>query len=151
LLVNDIRAGVIASERSGSNRSVAPLVTLRQRSCVAASHSNASSHFLDDWHFKSCRSMGSHDMRPREKLVPGGILEPFSGKVKQLVINMDNGPECNGRQSQFLYRMTVFADMTGLDIRLIYYPPPDFIHELKKYARKANKIKGHFSFCFCSA
>lgn len=96
-----------------------------------------------------------HDMRPKEKLVPGGILEPVSGKsflffgtsnktsdflvdglllwweerkqdlfhVKQLVINMDNGPECNGHRSQFLYRISEFADLTGLVIRLIYYPP----------------------------
>jgi len=109
-----------------------------------------------------------HDMRPREKLFPGGILEPVSGKsflffgssnktsdflvdglelwweerksslshVKQLVINMDNGPECNGRRSQFLYRMTVFADMTGLDIRLIYYPP---------YHSKYNSIERYWA------
>jgi hypothetical protein len=109
-----------------------------------------------------------HDMRPREKLVSGGILEPVSGKsflffgssnktsdflvdglelwweerksslshVKQLVINMDNGPECNGRRSQFLYRMTVFADMAGLDIRLIYYPP---------YHSKYNSIERYWA------
>ena len=96
-----------------------------------------------------------HDMCMKEKLVPGGILEPVSGKsflffgtnyktsdfmadglllwwqhgrpelcgLKQLVINLDNGPECNGRRSQFLLRMTEFADMTGLCVRVIYYPP----------------------------
>jgi hypothetical protein len=96
-----------------------------------------------------------HDMRPKEKLVPGGILEPMSGKsfiffgnsnktsdflvdglllwweerkhdlahVEQLMINMDNGPECSGHRSQFLYRISEFADLTGLAIRLIYYPP----------------------------
>ena len=96
-----------------------------------------------------------HDMCMKEKLVPGGILEPVSGKsflffgtnyktsdfiadglllwwqhrrfnlqgLKQLVINLDNGPECNGRRSQFLLRMTEFADMTGLCVRLVYYPP----------------------------
>ena len=96
-----------------------------------------------------------HDMRPKEKLVPGGILEPVIGKaflfftdsnktsdfmvdglllwwkarkrnlaaVKQLVINMDNGPECNGHRSQFLLRMVGFADTTGLVVRIIYYPP----------------------------
>jgi len=109
-----------------------------------------------------------HDMRPREKLVPGGILEPVSGNsflffgrsnktsdflvdglelwwqerksslshLKQLVINMDNGPECNGRRSQLLYRMTAFADMTGLDIRLIYYPP---------YHSKYNSIERYWA------
>lgn len=96
-----------------------------------------------------------HDMMPKKKLVPGGILEPITGKsflffgtnyktsdflvdglllwwesrkqqlphVKQLVVNMDNGPECNGHRSQFLLRMAEFADITGLAIRLIYYPP----------------------------
>ena len=91
----------------------------------------------------------------KEKLVPGGLLEPVSGQsflffgtnyktsdfmvdglllwwqhrkselpgIKQLVINLDNGPECNGRRSQFLLRMTEFADLTGLCVRLVYYPP----------------------------
>ena len=96
-----------------------------------------------------------HDMCMKEKLVPGGILEPVGGEsslffgtnnktsdfmadglflwwerrepelqgIKRLVINLDNGPECNGRRSQFLKRMTEFADLTGLCIRLVYYPP----------------------------
>jgi len=96
-----------------------------------------------------------HDMRPKEKLVPGGILEPVSGRsflfftgsnktsdfladglllwwrercdqlahLKRLVINMDNGPECSGRRTQFLRRMVEFSDFTGLEIHLVYYPP----------------------------
>lgn len=96
-----------------------------------------------------------HDMRPREKLAPGGILESVIGRVflffgnsnktsdflvdglllwwkkrkqhirnvKRLVINIDNGPECSGRRSQFLQRMVEFADMTGLEIHIVYYPP----------------------------
>ena len=91
-------------------------------------------------------------MGMKEKLIPGGILEPVSGKsflffgnryktsdfmadgllvwwqhrrpelggIQQIVINLDNGPECNGRRSQFLLRMTEFADMTGLCVRLVY-------------------------------
>jgi len=91
----------------------------------------------------------------KEKLVPGGILEPVSGKsflffgtsyktsdfmadgiflwweerkeklgeLKHLVVNLDNGPECSGRRSQFLLRMVEFADVTGLKVRLVYYPP----------------------------
>lgn len=43
--------------------------------------------------------------------------------VNRLVINMDNGPECNGRRSRFLQRMVDFADHSGLEIRLAYYPP----------------------------
>lgn len=45
------------------------------------------------------------------------------GNVNRLVINMDNGPECSGRRTRFLQRMVEFADTTGLEIRLIYYPP----------------------------
>ena len=96
-------------------------------------------------------------MYTKEKLVPGGILEPVTGKafifytdsnktsdfmvdglllwwnenkdkqhfstVTNLVVNMDNGPECSGRSSQFLLRMAEFADMTQLTVRLTYYPP----------------------------
>jgi transposase len=96
-----------------------------------------------------------HDMRPKEKLVPGGILEMVSGRsflfftssyktsdfmvdglllwwnerkqelpgLKRIVINIDNGPECSGRRSQFLKRMVEFSDITGLTVRMIYYPP----------------------------
>jgi hypothetical protein len=96
-----------------------------------------------------------HDMQPKEKLVPGGILEPVSGRsflfftgsyktsdfmvdglllwwnerkqelsdLKCLVINLDNGPECSGRRSQFLKRLVEFSDITGLTVRMIYYPP----------------------------
>lgn len=96
-----------------------------------------------------------HDLYPKVKLVPGGILEPVTGRsflffgthyktsdfivdgimrwweerrqdlsgLKQLVINLDNGPECNGHRSQFLLRMTEFAARTGLRVRLVYYPP----------------------------
>lgn len=96
-----------------------------------------------------------HDMQAKQKLIPGGILEPLSGKaflfftesfktsdfmvdglmlwwnerkedlahVNRLVINMDNGPECSGRRTQFLNRITEFVDETGLIVRLVYYPP----------------------------
>jgi len=43
--------------------------------------------------------------------------------AKRLTINLDNGPECSGRRSQFLQRMVEFADATGLDVHLAYYPP----------------------------
>ena len=36
---------------------------------------------------------------------------------------MDNGPECSGRRSQFLKRMVESSDITGLTVRMIYYPP----------------------------
>jgi hypothetical protein len=109
-----------------------------------------------------------HDMCPKEKLVPGGILEPVTGRsflffgtsyktsdfivdglhlwweerktelcdLKQLVINMDNGPECSGRRTQFLHRLTEFSDMTGLCVRIIYYPP---------YHSKYNSIERYWA------
>ena len=43
--------------------------------------------------------------------------------LKELVINADNGPESNGKRSQFLARLVDFADATGLRIHLVYYPP----------------------------
>ena len=96
-----------------------------------------------------------HDMRPKEKLVPGGILEigsntaflffssggnssdflgdgleawweqrkDFFPKIKRLVINLDNGPDCSGHRTQFLKRVVDFSDATGLEVNLAYYPP----------------------------
>ena len=109
-----------------------------------------------------------HDMYTKEKLVPGGVLEPVTGKsfvffgtnnktsdflvdglelwweerkkelshLKRLVINADNGPECSGHRSQFLLRMTEFADTTGLCIRIVYYPP---------YHSKYNSIERYWA------
>jgi transposase len=39
------------------------------------------------------------------------------------VIYLDNGPKNSGRRTQFLKRMVQFADWSGLEIRLVYYPP----------------------------
>ncbi|RJS72931.1 hypothetical protein CW714_03930 [Methanophagales archaeon] len=41
----------------------------------------------------------------------------------ELVINLDNGPHINSHRTQFIKRMTEFADNMGLKIRLVYYPP----------------------------
>ena len=43
--------------------------------------------------------------------------------VKRLVIYLDNGPKNSGTRTQFLKRMVQFADWSGLEIRLVYYPP----------------------------
>lgn len=50
-------------------------------------------------------------------------VQPGLGHVKRLVIYLDNGPKNSGRRTQFLKRMVQFADWTGLEIRLVYYPP----------------------------
>jgi len=96
-----------------------------------------------------------HDMRPKEKLVPLGILEVLGGlltiifgtsretsdflvdglqqwwnlnkkqyrHMRQLVIDLDNGPQNASSRTQFMKRMVEFADRNALEIVLVYYPP----------------------------
>jgi Rhodopirellula transposase DDE domain len=45
------------------------------------------------------------------------------GHVRRLVIYLDNGPNNSGSRTQFLKRLIEFADWSGLEIRLVYYPP----------------------------
>jgi hypothetical protein len=45
------------------------------------------------------------------------------GHVRRLVLYLDNGPNHSGTRTQFLKRMIEFADWSGLEIRLVYYPP----------------------------
>jgi transposase len=44
-------------------------------------------------------------------------------KARRLVINLDNGPENSSHRTQFMNRLVKFADATGLEIKLVYYPP----------------------------
>ena len=50
------------------------------------------------------------------------VAERF-GQVRTLLLNQDNGPENHSRRTQFMKRMTEFADATGLTVELVYYPP----------------------------
>lgn len=50
------------------------------------------------------------------------VKDSFS-KVKRLTIYLDNGPKNSGSRTQFLKRMIEFADWSGLEIHLLYYPP----------------------------
>jgi hypothetical protein len=43
--------------------------------------------------------------------------------VRELVINLDNGPELASNRTQFMKRLVEFADRHGLEIHLVYYPP----------------------------
>ncbi len=61
-----------------------------------------------------------------------GLAKADLGHVKRLVIYLDNGPKNSGRRTQFLKRMVEFADWSGLEIRLVYYPP---------YHSKYNRIE----------
>jgi len=96
-----------------------------------------------------------HDMQPKKKLVPFGILNVLSGlatiifgtsyetsdfiadclqqwwdenkehysHIRELVINLDNGPDISGCRTQFMKRMVEFANNNNLEIALVYYPP----------------------------
>ena len=44
-------------------------------------------------------------------------------RVSTLVLNLDNGPECNSHRTQFMARIVKFTEKTGLTVRLAYYPP----------------------------
>jgi hypothetical protein len=48
---------------------------------------------------------------------------PERDDLSLIQIKADNGPESNGRRTQFLKRMVEFADYTGKSIQLLYYPP----------------------------
>ena len=52
-----------------------------------------------------------------------GQVRSGLGSVTRLVIYLDNGPKNSGRRTQFLKRMVQFADWSGLEVRLVYYPP----------------------------
>ena len=43
--------------------------------------------------------------------------------IRRLVIYLDNGPNNSGVTRKFLRRMVRFSDWSGLEIRLVYYPP----------------------------
>ena len=43
--------------------------------------------------------------------------------VETLVLNLDNGPENHSRRTQFMLRLTQFADAFQTHIQLAYYPP----------------------------
>ncbi len=43
--------------------------------------------------------------------------------IRQLVINLDNGPQNASHRTQFMKRMVEFADKNNLEIVLAYYPP----------------------------
>ena len=43
--------------------------------------------------------------------------------VRRLVVYLDNGPKNSGVTRKFLRRMVQFVDWSGLEVRLVYYPP----------------------------
>ena len=43
--------------------------------------------------------------------------------IRRLVVYLDNGPKNSGVTRKFLRRMVAFADWSGLEVHLVYYPP----------------------------
>lgn len=43
--------------------------------------------------------------------------------VHTLLLNIDNGPECHSRRTQFIQRICEFAVQHNIKIKLCYYPP----------------------------
>ena len=50
------------------------------------------------------------------------VKERFSD-IGVLVINLDNGPECHSRRTQFMQRLLEFVRRYSMTVRLAYYPP----------------------------
>jgi hypothetical protein len=48
---------------------------------------------------------------------------PFDQRPHTLVINADNGPENNGRRTQWLHRLLEFSTKEAVTVQLAYYPP----------------------------
>jgi len=44
-------------------------------------------------------------------------------QFRQLVINLDNGPQNSSHRTQFIKRLIEFSDKYNLEIVLVYYPP----------------------------
>lgn len=72
-------------------------------------HSKVTSDFMAD-------ALEEWWERTRERLA--GVRE-----VRRLVIDLDNGPECQSHRTQWLYRMVRFAQQYQVIVQLCYYPP----------------------------
>jgi transposase len=44
-------------------------------------------------------------------------------QIDTILLNIDNGPECNSRRTQFIKRICEFSRESNLMITLAYYPP----------------------------
>ncbi len=51
-----------------------------------------------------------------------GMVQGQLRHIKRLVVYLDNGPKAAGNRTQWLRRMIEFADWSGLEVRLVYYP-----------------------------
>jgi hypothetical protein len=70
------------------------------------------------------------------------LLAGFSSErfphVTTLLVNLDNGPENNSSRTQFIKRITQFADEFQVSIMLAYYPP---YHNKYNSIEKAHSVE----------
>ncbi|MDQ6962853.1 MAG: hypothetical protein Q9M28_10080 [Mariprofundaceae bacterium] len=60
--------------------------------------------------------------------------------VKKRVINLDNGPSASSHRTQFIKRITDFAEKNKLEIQLAYYPPYHQWHSVKKHRHSVKSL-----------
>ncbi len=65
--------------------------------------------------------------------------------VVTLVINLDNGPECQSRRTQFMQRLVAFVQHYCISIRLAYYPP--YHSKYNPIERCWGVLEGHWNSC----
>jgi len=53
----------------------------------------------------------------------GNLSQAHYRHIRQLVIDLDNGPQNASVRTQFMQRMVEFADRNALEVVLVYYPP----------------------------
>jgi hypothetical protein len=49
--------------------------------------------------------------------------QPRYPQVRRWLVDLDNGPENHSRRTQFIYRLVLLAQASGMTLVLVYYPP----------------------------
>ena len=65
------------------------------------------------------------------------------GNIRELVINLDNGPALASNRTQFIKRIVEFADRFDLEIHLVYYPP--YHSKYNPIERMWGILEGHWN------
>ena len=99
----------------------------------------------DELHIDFCR-----DRAPADAWVDS--LEAFwqtqrhrFAHTHTLVLQLDNGPENNSHRTQFLARLVSFAQVTGLQLVLTYYPP--YLSKYNPIERCWGVLEQHWGGC----
>jgi Rhodopirellula transposase DDE domain len=51
------------------------------------------------------------------------VNQPRYPQVRRWLVDLDNGPENHSRRTQFIYRLVLLAQASGMTVVLVYYPP----------------------------